>query len=30
MLIKVQLGGKKKYIKLEEVCFSDFLSAGKL
>ncbi|XP_026079285.1 uncharacterized protein LOC113056689 [Carassius auratus] len=27
MLIKVQLGAKKKYIKLEEVCFSDFLSA---
>ncbi|XP_056305637.1 uncharacterized protein LOC130217549 [Danio aesculapii] len=27
MLIKVQFGGKKKYIKLEEVCFLDFLSA---
>ncbi|XDV15963.1 hypothetical protein PO909_015874 [Leuciscus waleckii] len=27
MLIIVQRGGKKKYVKLEEVCFSDFLSA---
>ncbi|XP_077054748.1 uncharacterized protein LOC143740866 isoform X2 [Siphateles boraxobius] len=27
MLIKVQFGGKKKYVKLEEVCFTDFLSA---
>lgn len=26
-LIKVQRGAKKKYVKLEEVCFSDFLSA---
>lgn len=29
-LIKVQRGAKKKYVKLEEVCFSDFLSAGKV
>lgn len=27
MLIKVQFGGKKKYIKLEEDCFLDFFSA---
>ncbi|XP_030595540.1 uncharacterized protein LOC115787108 [Archocentrus centrarchus] len=26
-LIKVQLGAKKKYVKLEDVCFSDFVSA---
>ncbi|XP_039509572.1 uncharacterized protein LOC120464265, partial [Pimephales promelas] len=27
MLIKVQFGGKKKYLKLDEVCFTYFLSA---
>lgn len=29
-LIRVRRGAKKKCVKLEEVCFSDFLCAGKL
>lgn len=29
-LIKVQRGAKKKYVKLEEAYFSDFLHAGKV